>query len=78
VSVCCEVWGEACGSVRSRGVVLISIAGEVKEPIVALQDMLSTWGAKRFKRDFDLSCSERAIARVLRQHSLLKKRRRKH
>ena len=54
------------------------IAGEVEGRIVALRTMLPTWGAKRLRRDFALSCSEKAIARVLRQHGLIKKRRRKH
>jgi transposase len=54
------------------------IAGEVEERIVVLRTMLPTWGARRLKRDFDLLCSEQAIARVLRQHGLIKKRRRKH
>jgi hypothetical protein len=40
--------------------------------------MLPTWGAKRLKRDFALPCSEKSIARVLKQQGLIKKRRRKH
>jgi len=54
------------------------IAREVEERIVALRTMLPTWGAKRLKRDFTLPCSEKPIARVLKQQGLIKKRRRKH
>lgn len=54
------------------------IAREVEQRIVALRTMLPTWGAKRLKRDFALPCSEKSIARVLKQQGLIKKRRRKH
>jgi len=55
----------------------LSPAAEAK--IVALKQALPPWSARRLKRDFDLPWSEKAIRRVLRDHDLARRwRRKKH
>jgi len=52
---------------------------ELEKQIVKLKRDLPTWGAERLKRDFQLPCSAKMIARVYREHGLLRsKRRKKH
>lgn len=51
---------------------------EVEERIVQLRERLPCYGAARLKRDFDIPCSRNAIHRILRDHNLVKKRRKKH
>ena len=46
--------------------------------IVALRKQFPFMGAKRLKFMHHLSCSHTAIGRILRQHGLIKKRRKKH
>jgi transposase len=54
------------------------ISTDTEAIILALKRRLPTWGAERLKRDFALSCSAKAIARVYRQNNLIRPRRRKH
>lgn len=54
------------------------ISAQLEARILALKHRLPTWGAERLKRDFALSCSAKAIARVCRQHGLIRSRRRKY
>lgn len=51
------------------------ISADVEQRIVSLKKKLSTWGAERLKRDFKLSCSEKAIRRVYKEYGLIRKRR---
>lgn len=54
------------------------ISADMEATILTLKRRLPTWGAERLKRDFALPCSAKAIARVCRQHQLIRPRRRKH
>jgi transposase len=54
------------------------IAPEIEAQIVQLRHRLPTWGAERLQRDFQLPCSGKAVARVLRQRGLTRRRKRKH
>jgi len=54
------------------------ISAQLEARILALKRRLPTWGAERLKRDFALPCSAKAIARVYRQHGLIRPRRRKY
>jgi len=49
----------------------------IEEPVVALRQARPTWGAKRLKRDFELSCSHEAIRRIYREHDLIRPRKTK-
>jgi transposase len=51
---------------------------ELEKRIVKLRKKLPYYGAARLKRDFDIPCSKNAIHRILRDHNLVKKRRKKH
>jgi len=51
---------------------------EIEQQVVALRQQLSTFGARRLIREFDLPLSHRALERIWRQHGLLHKRRRKY
>jgi transposase-like protein len=44
---------------------------------IELKKRLPRFGAKRLKRDFGLNCSHGALDRIFRQHSLIKRRKRK-
>jgi transposase len=50
----------------------------MERKIVALRKQYSFMGAKRLKREHDLSCSHMAIGRILKEHGLVEKRRKKH
>lgn len=54
------------------------ITGERVEQVVALRRRLPTFGAQRLRREFDLPLSHMAIQRILREHGLLRPRRRKY
>jgi transposase len=50
---------------------------EVEGEVLKTRRKLPGWGAKRLKRDFDIACSHGAISRILKEHGLLKPRRKK-
>ena len=50
----------------------------LERKIVNLRKQFPFKGAKRLKREHNLSCSHEAIRRILHEHGLIKKRRRKH
>jgi transposase len=50
----------------------------MERKIVALRKQYPHMGAKRLKREHDLPCSHTTIGRILREHGLAKKRRKKH
>lgn len=54
------------------------ISAQLEQQIIALRKKLPPWGAARLKRDFSLPCSEKAIARVLKQQLLIRPRRKRH
>ena len=54
------------------------ITGELVDRVVALRRQLPSFGAQRLKREWDLPLSHMAIQRILRQHGLLRPRRRKY
>jgi transposase len=54
------------------------IGGELAEKVVALRRRLPTFGAQRLRREWDLPLSHMAIQRILRQHGLIRSRRRKY
>ncbi len=54
------------------------IIGELADRVVELRRQLPTFGAQRLKREWDLPLSHMAIQRILRQHGLLRPRRRKY
>ena len=54
------------------------IEGELAEKVVELRRQLPTFGAQRLKREWDLPFSHMAIQRILRQHGLIRPRRRKY
>src|SRR3972149_6471556 len=54
------------------------IQGELAARVVALRRQLPTFGAQRLKREWALPLSHMAIERILRQHGLLRPRRRKY
>lgn len=56
----------------------IKISREQRELAIKLKKELPSFGAKRIKRDYDLSISEKAIRGIWRSEGLLKKKRRKH
>jgi len=45
---------------------------------IGLKKKLKSWGAKRIRREFDLTISEKAICRIWKEEGLLRKKRRKH
>jgi len=50
---------------------------EVEEEVLKERESKPGWGAKRLKRDFELSCSHGAIERILREHGKIKPRKKK-
>ena len=54
------------------------ITGELADQVVALRRRLPTFGAQRLKREWDLPLSHMAIQRILREHGLIRPRRRKY
>ena len=50
---------------------------EVEERVLSLRRQLLTMGAKRMKDEFELPRSHAAISRILHQHGLIPKRRKK-
>lgn len=54
------------------------ITGEVERQVVALRRRLPTFGARRLQREWDLPLGHTAIERILRQHGLLRPRRRRY
>ena len=50
----------------------------MERKIVALRKQFTFMGAKRLKREHDLPCSHTAIGRILKEHGLVLKRRKKH
>jgi transposase len=54
------------------------IVGELVQRVVELRRQLPTFGARRLKREWDLPLGHTAIERILRQHGLLRPRRRKY
>jgi transposase len=50
----------------------------VERKVVALRKQYPFKGAKRLKREHHLPCSHEAIRRILNEHGLIKKRRKKH
>src|SRR3990172_10689561 len=54
------------------------IQGELAARVVALRRQLPTFGAQRLKREWALPLGHMAIERILRQHGLLRGRRRKY
>ena len=53
-------------------------ASSVERKVVALRKQYPFKGAKRLKREHLLPCSHEAIRRILNEHGLIKKRRKKH
>lgn len=54
------------------------ITGKLARRVVQLRRQLPTFGAQRLKREWDLPLSHMAIQRILRQHHLLRPRRRRY
>ena len=54
------------------------IAGELAQRVVELRRRLPTFGARRLRREWDLPLGHTAIERILRQHGLLRPRRRRY
>jgi transposase len=54
------------------------ITGKLARQVVQLRRQLPTFGAQRLKREWDLPLSHMAIQRILRQHHLLRPRRRRY
>ena len=54
------------------------IKPELEKHIIKLKKDLPSWGAERLKRDFELPCSAKPIARVYREQGLTRRRKRKH
>jgi transposase len=54
------------------------ITGELVERVVELRRRLPTFGARRLKREWALPLGHGAISRILRQHGLLRPRRRRY
>jgi len=54
------------------------IQGELAARVVALRRQLPSFGARRLQREWELPLGHSAIERILRQHGLLRKRRRKY
>lgn len=54
------------------------ITGQLADRVVELRRQLPTFGAQRLKREWDLPLSHMAIQRILRQHHLLRPRRRRY
>ena len=50
----------------------------VEAQLIELRKILPSFGARRLKREFDLSVGHSAMERIWRQHGLMKKRRRKY
>ena len=50
----------------------------MERKIVALRKQYKFMGAKRLKREHNIPCSHMAIARILKEHGLVEKRRKKH
>jgi len=50
----------------------------MERKIVALRKQYKFMGAKRLKREHDLTCSHTAIGRIIKEHGLVEKRRKKH
>ena len=50
----------------------------MEQRIVSLRKQYPFMGAKRLKREHGLACSHQAIGRILREHELTRKRRKKH
>jgi transposase len=50
----------------------------LERKVVALRKQYPFKGAKRLKREHNLACSHEAIRRILHEHGLIKKRRKKH
>lgn len=51
---------------------------EIEALVVAARRSTPGFGARRLKREFNLPCGESAIKRILKQHGLINRRRRKH
>ena len=51
---------------------------QLEQKIVKLRKQFPFKGAKRLKREHNLPCSHEAIRRILNEHGLIKKRRKKH
>lgn len=54
------------------------ISTELEREIVRIRKARGRCGAERMRREHNLPCSAKAIGRVLREHGLIRKRRRKH
>lgn len=54
------------------------ISEELEKEIIKIRKKRGRLGAERMRREYNLSCSAKAINRVLRDHGLIQKRRRKH
>jgi len=54
------------------------ITEEQRQQVIELKKMLFSFGAERIKRNFGLSISSKAIRRIWREESLLKRKRKKH
>ncbi len=50
----------------------------IEQQVLALRQMVPTFGAARLRREFDLPLSHMAIQRIWREHGLLKPRKKKH
>jgi transposase len=54
------------------------IQGEVVQRVVELRRRLPTFGARRLQREWELPLGHTALARILREHGLIRPRRRKY
>jgi len=54
------------------------VRGELVQRVVELRRQLPSFGARRLKREWELPLGHGAIARILRQHGLIRPRRRKY
>ena len=54
------------------------IVGELAERVVALRRRLPRFGARRLQREWELPLGHSAISRILRQHGLIRRHRRKY
>ncbi len=54
------------------------VSGELADQVVALRRQLPTFGARRLQREWELPLGHGAIERILREHGLIRPRRRKY
>ena len=51
---------------------------DVEDQVLNIKRDLKTWGAGRIKRDFNIPCSDKTIARIIRSNGISRSRKKKH